>query len=93
MNKFIRNHLFIFGKVQGVAFRYYAQKIASKLELTGWIKNCNDGKVEIVIEGITEKVNKFNDWCYTGSRSARVEKVVIYQEKFIGEFHYFNIHG
>ena len=56
--KKVRAHLLISGRVQGVAFRYYAQDIAQNFGVKGWVKNCWDGKVEIVMEGEEEKVEQ-----------------------------------
>ncbi len=46
-----RAHLFYSGRVQGVGFRYTAESIAHRFELTGWVKNLTDGRVELVCEG------------------------------------------
>ena len=89
--KKVRVHLLISGRVQGVSFRYYAQDIAQSLGVKGWIRNCWDGKVEIVVEGEEEKVKKLISWCYEGPGSAIVEKVDIEWEKYIGEFNSFAI--
>jgi len=89
--KQIRGYLLVSGRVQGVAFRYYSQKIAKKLGITGWVRNCMDGKVEIVAEGEEEKVNQFIDWCHKGPKNAIVKKVEYTREKFKGEFLFFNI--
>ena len=91
--KKVRAHLSISGRVQGVAFRYYAQDIAQSLEIKGWVRNCWDGKVEIVMEGEEEKVKELIDWCYQGPGSAIVEKVDIEWEKYRGEFNSFGIRG
>jgi len=91
--KKVRAHLSISGRVQGVAFRYYAQDIAQSLEIKGWVRNCWDGKVEIVMEGEEEKVKELIDWCYQGPGSAIVEKVDIKWEKYGGEFNSFSIRG
>ena len=91
--KEVRVHLLISGRVQGVAFRYYAQDIAQSLEIKGWVRNCWDGKVEIVMEGEEEKVKELIDWCYRGPGSAIVEKVDIKWEKYRGEFSTFGISG
>ena len=91
--KEVRAHLIISGRVQGVSFRYYTQDIAQNLEIKGWIKNCWDGKVEVVMEGEEEKVKKLIDWCYRGPGSAIVEKVGIEWEKYRGEFNSFGIRG
>lgn len=91
--KKVRAHLLISGRVQGVAFRYYAQDIAQSLGVKGWIRNCWDGKVEIVVEGEEEEVEKLINWCYRGPGSAIVEKVDIEWEKHRGEFNSFGIRG
>jgi len=91
--KKVRAHLLISGRVQGVAFRYYAQDVAQTLGVKGWIRNCWDGKVEIVVEGEEEKVKKLISWCYEGPGSAIVEKVDIKWEKYRGEFSTFGISG
>jgi len=46
--KKVRAHLLISGRVQGVAFRYYAQDIAQNLGVKGWVRNCWDAIVEKV---------------------------------------------
>ena len=91
--KKVRAHLLISGRVQGVAFRYYTQDIAQSLEIEGWVRNCWDGKVEIVVEGEEEKVKKLISWCYQGPGSAIVEKVDIEWEKYREEFNSFGIRG
>ncbi len=91
--KKVRAHLLISGRVQGVAFRYYTQDIAQSLEIKGWVRNCWDGKVEIVVEGEEEKVKKLISRCYQGPGSAIVEKIDIEWEKYIGEFNSFGIRG
>jgi len=91
--KKVRAHLLIFGRVQGVAFRYYTHDIAQSLGIKGWVKNCWDGKVELVIEGEEDKVKELIDWCYQGPRSAIVEKVDVKWEKYKEEFNSFSIKG
>ncbi len=49
MNK--RIHVYYSGSVQGVGFRYTAERAASSLGLTGWVKNLSDGRLEVVCEG------------------------------------------
>ncbi len=65
----------IYGQVQGVSFRYYAQEKALKLGLVGFVKNQSDGTVYIEVEGEEEKIKEFLNWCQSGLKSARVEKV------------------
>ncbi|MBM3248278.1 MAG: acylphosphatase [Candidatus Omnitrophica bacterium] len=54
-----RVHVFYSGRVQGVGFRFTAENLASKLEITGWVKNMHDGRVEILAEGKQENLEKF----------------------------------
>jgi len=91
--KKVRAHLFISGRVQGVAFRYYTQDIAQSLGVKGWVRNCWDGKVEIVMEGEEDKVKELIGWCHQGPGSAVVEKIEIEWEKYRGEFNSFGIRG
>ena len=54
-----RLHIFYSGSVQGVGFRYTAERLAASLGLTGWVKNLPDGRVEIVCEGSELDVEAF----------------------------------
>ena len=47
----IRQHLNVYGRVQGVGFRYRAKHMADALELTGTVKNLSDGSVELEVQG------------------------------------------
>jgi acylphosphatase len=67
--------IIVYGQVQGVSFRYYAQKAALKLGLAGFVKNRPDGTVYIEVEGDRQVIEKFIAWCRKGSPWAKVEKV------------------
>ena len=69
----------IFGRVQGVGFRYFTKQKASKLGLTGFVQNQQDGSVYIEVEGPKDVVDKFADWCGQGSSWSRVEKIDVRQ--------------
>ncbi|MBU2555889.1 MAG: acylphosphatase [Bacteroidales bacterium] len=64
----------VFGKVQGVGFRFYTKKKADELNLTGWVKNMRDGSVYIEAEGENQDVDTFIDWCRQGPEWAQVIK-------------------
>jgi len=81
-----RFHLLISGRVQGILFRRHARANALELGLTGWAKNLLDGKVEIVIEGEKENIEKFVQWTRKGPTLARVDNVEIAEEEYTGEF-------
>jgi acylphosphatase len=68
-------HLTIHGVVQGVSFRYYTQKQAQSLGLSGYVRNLPDGRVEVVAQGDEQSLEKLLEWCTNGPDHARVEKV------------------
>ncbi len=70
-----RVHLRVRGHVQGVNFRYYAREEARRRGLRGWVRNREDGEVEIVAEGDANALAQFAAWCRRGPPSARVAKV------------------
>ena len=86
-----RVHVYVSGRVQGVFFRAVTQQTAEDFNLTGWVRNIADGRVEAVFEGKNENVDKMLDWCHIGPPSARVEKVITVEEPFTGEFMDFHI--
>lgn len=70
-----RLHVVVHGRVQGVGFRYYAQVEALKWDLTGWVKNKDDGTVELEVQGTDERLQMFLDKIEQGSPFARVTNV------------------
>jgi acylphosphatase len=68
-------HLTVLGTVQGVGFRYSAQDQAVMLGLAGYVRNESDGSVAIDVEGESDTVNRFVDWCRHGPRGARVSRL------------------
>jgi acylphosphatase len=82
--------LIISGEVQGVFFRASAKEVARKYEITGWIKNTEDGNVEAMIYGQENKVKNFIEWCKTGPEKAKVENVIIHHLPEI-KFNHFEV--
>jgi acylphosphatase len=80
-----RVRLRIHGYVQGVSFRYYARQRAQMLSLTGWVRNCPDGTVEVVAEGADDAVRQFVSWAHRGPSAAEVERVDVDYEDPRGE--------
>ena len=66
-------HLLVKGKVQGVFFRATAKKVADRLNLTGWIRNTDEGHVEAVVSGPEEDLLQFIQWCRRGPDKSFVE--------------------
>ena len=66
--------LIVHGLVQGVNFRWRAREEAEKLGLVGYVRNRDDGTVELVAEGDEEQLNALKEWCCRGPRHANVER-------------------
>lgn len=69
--------LLISGRVQGVGYRAATRKMAEHLQLTGWVKNLPDGRVEALVEGREGAIAQMVQWCYHGPPSAQVQSVVV----------------
>ncbi len=67
-----RLHIIVYGKVQGVFYRGSAVKQAKSLGLNGWVKNLEDGSVELLAEGEDGKLAAFLEWCKEGPEDAEV---------------------
>ena len=87
----VRTHIFISGRVQGVFFRQFIQEKTQELGLFGWVKNLDDDKVEAVIEGDKEKIEKILIYLKKGPLLAKVENIEISYEQYQGEFKEFSI--
>lgn len=87
----IRVHLIVTGRVQGVAYRASTLRVAKQLGLSGWVKNCFNGNVEIMAEGSTDPIAKFIDWVKQGPKYAVVDNVSVEQSPARGEFTHFLI--
>jgi len=66
----------VYGRVQGVGFRYYTQREAKSLGVKGYAKNLDDGSVEVFICGEQQQVDALLNWLKVGPRTARVERVL-----------------
>lgn len=71
----ITRHLHITGRVQGVGFRFYTQRKARELGVTGWVRNRLDGSVEAIVQGEAGAVEAMIAWTRHGPPSARVTEV------------------
>lgn len=65
----------IIGEVQGVGFRFFAQRVAAQHQVTGYVRNLADGSVEALAEGAPESLEGFKHDISTGPAHARVEQV------------------
>ena len=65
----------ISGEVQGVGYRYFAQRAAARHQVVGYVRNCPDGRVEAFAEGPAGSVDAFKDDLVTGPQWAVVEQI------------------
>ncbi len=65
------------GRVQGVGYRYSTQEKARSLDLSGWVRNLVDGRVETIVIGEPAAVEVFIQWLHTGPPAARVDLVEV----------------
>jgi acylphosphatase len=75
-------HFLIQGRVQGVGFRWFVQREASELDLRGWVRNTEEGEVEVVASGTAEDLAKLRASLRRGPRGSRVDRLV---ERYLDE--------
>jgi acylphosphatase len=68
-------HLEVVGKVQGVGFRWFVREVARRAGLAGWVRNHDDGRVEIAASGAEPAIEALKAAARTGPFGARVERV------------------
>jgi len=86
-----RIHIFVTGRVQGVFFRQSTKVMAIKNNVNGWVRNLDDGRVEIVAEGENQDIDNLADWCKTGPANSRVDEFELSEENSAGEFENFEV--
>ena len=87
----VRVHVLIDGLVQGVAYRFFAEKYASRLGVTGWVRNLPDGRVEVLAEGSAERIETLLERLKEGPSLARVDVFDVRREPATAEFKDFRI--
>lgn len=73
----IQAHVWVSGRVQGIFFRASAKVEAGKRNISGWVQNLPDGRVELVAQGKKKEVEDFIDWCKRGPILAHIGRVDI----------------
>ena len=68
-------HFLVSGRVQGVGFRAFVQSVASQEKLRGWVRNLNDGRVEILAQGPLASTKRLQESVQKGPQSAHVTQV------------------
>ena len=69
-------HFLIQGRVQGVGFRWFVHREASELNLCGWVRNTEEGDVEVVVSGDEADLAELRAILRRGPRGARVDRLV-----------------
>ena len=82
----VRARAIVTGIVQGVSFRWWTRREAETIGVTGWVRNLDDGSVEVVAEGPRPLVEKLISACRRGPYGARVEDVEVSWHPFTGEY-------
>ncbi len=75
MGNKIARQFFISGDVQGVGYRFFAQRAAARHQVVGYVKNLDDGRVEALVEGPFQNVEAFKHELATGPRFSSVDHV------------------
>lgn len=70
-------HILVEGKVQGVGFRYFVKRVAEETNLTGWVRNLYDERVEIIAQGKPDQLAIFIAAVREGPTSALVSNLTI----------------
>ena len=81
----------IYGRVQGIGFRYATRFKAVSLDIKGWVRNSFDGTVEVECEGSISSIHNFQTWLKHGPSGAYVTKIEITEIPFKGIYNDFSI--
>ena len=87
----VRARILIAGLVQGVFFRREITDLARRLEITGWVRNLSDGRVEALAEGERTHLDSLIRFCNIGPKGAIVRDVEVEWYEYKGEFRGFRI--
>jgi len=81
--------------VQGVGFRWFVHREASELELRGWVRNTEDGDVEVVAHGDEADLSELRASLWRGPRGSRVDRLIEHylDENEAAGLHSFKIEG
>jgi acylphosphatase len=81
------------GRVQGVGFRWFVEREAHILGVTGWVRNNHDGSVEVLAMGTADQLAKLRLRLQKGPRAARVDGVEESEAQPAAELHSFQVRG
>lgn len=74
----IARHVFYEGRVQGVGFRFTVKQVARGFDVTGWVRNLEDGRVELYVQGESEEVHAFLEGVQESELKSHIKKVDVF---------------
>lgn len=77
MGKPLSRRYYVSGNVQGVGYRYFAQRLARDLGIRGWARNLDDGRVEVLAQGTPHHLESFEAELRVGPNFADVRRVEV----------------
>lgn len=77
-------HGYVSGRVQGVRFRQCTAEQAEQLDLNGWVRNLQDGRVEVLFEGEESAVRELATWLERGPEEAEVTALQLHEQALQG---------
>jgi len=87
----VQKHVFLSGRVQGVGFRHFTTQQARRLNINGWVRNLRDGRVEVLMKGTPENLEKMMKRLKDGPRAANVSDIAIEEESADSEYRTFDV--
>jgi acylphosphatase len=81
----------VIGRVQGVGFRFFTERVAEEVGVSGYVMNCTDGSVEVMAEGERNNLKELLWQLNQGPRGALVEKVEETWGPYTGRFSEFTV--
>ena len=88
-----RLHLYFQGRVQGVGFRWAVREVATGFDVTGWVRNLSDGRVELLAEGEREELEAFQEAIPKAGLRRFIRTMSADWSEGTGEFRGFEIAG
>lgn len=76
----VQKHIFLSGRVQGVGFRHFTRQQARRFNIEGWVRNLRDGRVEVMMEGAPEDIERMMSQLKKGPGTAKVTDIAIENE-------------
>ncbi|MBT3397366.1 acylphosphatase [archaeon] len=83
--------IIIQGTVQGIFYRQFVKESADKLGVTGFVRNLENGDVEIIAEGVGDGIDELSKICNKGPEHAMIKNVIVEERRWSGEFKDFKV--